>query len=107
MDYFICIPFPGTSALSETPRVVAYCSLGYRSSDLISRLSQYCAKSSEPEIQQLTSNIQMFNLEGSLFKWANESRPMVDSNNDVTAVCHPFNAIWGKILRKEFRAKVE
>merc|ERR1712226_992918 len=88
---------PGTS-------VVAYCSLGYRSSEMINKLDQYVKTTSTN--YSLPSDLQMFNLEGSLFKWANENRPMVDLKGDVTKVCHPYNVIWGKFLRKELRAIV-
>ncbi|XP_075251649.1 uncharacterized protein LOC142344059 [Convolutriloba macropyga] len=101
------------SSLSESTTVVAYCSLGFRSSDLITKLAQHCKtkvknseKTQSSSDQSAVPNMQMYNLEGSLFKWANENRPMVDSNDATTALCHPFNSIWGKFLRKDVRAVI-
>lgn len=45
----------------------------------------------------------MYNLEGSIFKWANENRQMVDHKNRSTVYAHPYNAVFGKLLKKELR----
>ena len=70
----------------EKPTVVVYCSVGYRSS----RLSQQLRA-------QGVDNV--FNLEGSLFKWANEGRPVYRGSVRVRQV-HPFDADWGELLDK-------
>ena len=51
----------------------------------------------------LASRISIHNLEGSLFKWANESRPMVDRMDQPTIFAHPYSAVWGKLLKPELR----
>jgi len=66
---------------------VAYCSVGYRSSELVSEL-----------IQQDVQDV--YNLEGSLFKWANERRPLAGSQGADLKV-HPFDAKWGTLLNRE------
>ena len=48
-------------------------------------------------------NVNVYNLEGSLFKWANEKRPMVDQQGKKTIVCHPYSSIWGKFLDSDLR----
>jgi len=64
--------------------IVVYCSVGYRSSILAKRLIAAGAK-------------QVMNLEGSIFKWANEGRPLV--RDDVpTREVHPYNRKYGKLL---------
>ncbi|MCY3620329.1 MAG: rhodanese-like domain-containing protein [Gammaproteobacteria bacterium] len=68
------------------PTVVVYCSVGYRSSRLAERLGD-----------QGVENV--FNLEGSLFKWANEGRPIHRGSKPVRIV-HPFDPDWGKLLDK-------
>lgn len=68
------------------PIVVVYCSVGYRSSRLAERLGA-----------QGVENV--FNLEGSLFKWANEGRPVYRGSKPVRFV-HPFDPEWGKLLDK-------
>ena len=79
--------------------VVSYCSIGYRSSDLINHLKQ------EKLNDILPSNVRvnMFNLDGSLFKWANEGKPIIDANGDPTPFVHPYNAVWGSFLNEKFR----
>ena len=47
--------------------------------------------------------LEIYNLEGSLFKWANEGRPLVDINSKPTVYAHPYSAIWGKLLKSELR----
>ena len=51
----------------------------------------------------LANRISVHNLEGSLFKWANESRPMVDGRDEPTIFAHPYSAVWGKLLKPELR----
>lgn len=74
----------------EESIVVVYCSVGYRSSRLAQQLR---AKGVE----------NVFNLEGSLFKWANEGRPIYRGSKPVRFV-HPFDPEWGKLLDKELRS---
>ena len=73
--------------LKDTERerkVVVYCSVGYRSSQAAAKL-----------IESGFSNV--FNLEGSLFKWANESRPVHRGETQTTEV-HPYDKDWGRLL---------
>ena len=76
---------------SRQPTVVVYCSVGYRSSRLVSRLQ--------------TRGIEdVFNLEGSLFRWANEGRPL--SRGDLPAKSvHPYDDDWGELLNAPLRAE--
>ena len=50
-------------------------------------------------------DVEVYNLEGSLFKWANESRPMVDHKDRPTSCVHPYNVVWGKLLHSHLRKK--
>jgi rhodanese-related sulfurtransferase len=69
--------------------VVVYCSVGYRSSELARRLMQ-------------AGITNVFNLEGSIFQWANEGRPVVATNGPAVKV-HPYNDRWGALLKPEVR----
>ena len=69
--------------------VIVYCSVGYRSSELARRL-----------IKAGITNV--FNLEGSIFQWANEGRPLVNEAGPAKTV-HPYNARWGTLLKAEVR----
>ncbi|OWF41142.1 uncharacterized protein LOC110462874 isoform X1 [Mizuhopecten yessoensis] len=82
--------------------IVCYCSIGYRSSTVADKLQKYFRKNSGslPSGPDFPTAV---NLEGSLFQWANEGRPMVDSNGQPTSFAHPYNAMWGKLLNAELR----
>ena len=69
--------------------IVLYCSVGYRSSDL----AQFLMKKGYTEV---------YNLEGSIFAWANEGRPVYRGKERVKVV-HPYDKIWGKLLKKSLR----
>lgn len=91
-----------TVMTSEGPTaVVCYCSLGYRSSALAQKL-QYKMKKDIKE--GLKSNLVLYNLEGSIFKWANEGRELEDHRGARTVVVHPYNAVWGRLLNAELRS---
>lgn len=70
--------------------VVVYCSVGWRSSELATRLQE-------------AGCTNVFNLEGSAFAWASEDRPLV-STNGPTRMVHPYNETFGRLLRPEHRA---
>ncbi len=86
---------PDLSALSnvsfETPLVV-YCSVGYRSAAVASKLLQ-------------AGFSRVYNLEGSIFQWVNQGRT-VYKDEQITTVVHPYNWLWGKLLRSQYRGKI-
>lgn len=67
--------------------IVLYCSVGYRSSALAAQL-------------QSAGFRQVRNLEGSIFRWANEGRPVVRDGRAVRAV-HPYDERWGRFLQRD------
>ena len=64
--------------------IIAYCSIGYRSA----RLAQQLA----------AAGYRAVNLEGSLFQWANENRPLVRNHRQTTQV-HPYSSTWALLLK--------
>ncbi|KHE91626.1 MAG: hypothetical protein SCABRO_02621 [Candidatus Scalindua brodae] len=68
--------------------IVVYCSVGYRSSILARKLETLGFK-------------KVYNLEGSIFKWANEGRSLVQGQTTVHKV-HPYNTRWGSLLEKQY-----
>ena len=70
--------------------VVAYCSVGYRSAHLVAELQD----------RGLTG---VHNLEGSIFRWANEDRQLYRGDVPVREV-HPFDEAWGVLLQADRRA---
>lgn len=77
--------------LTANRPVVVYCSVGYRSSGLARRLTR-------------AGVTEVFNLEGSIFEWANEGRPLAGANGPATRV-HPYRDRWGALLKPEVRGQ--
>ncbi len=78
-------------ALKDAP-IVTYCSVGYRSAAFAKRL-------------QAAGFTKVRNLEGSVFQWANEGRPLADARGPAVKV-HPYNRQWGALLNPPLRADV-
>ncbi|MXW06457.1 MAG: rhodanese-like domain-containing protein [Gemmatimonadetes bacterium] len=74
---------------SDQP-VVLYCSVGYRSSEMAGFL-------------QKRGFDRVYNLEGSIFAWANEGKPVYRGDERVRVV-HPYDRVWGKLLKKVLRS---
>ena len=68
-------------------RVVVYDAVGFYSAELAETLSS--AGSGE-----------IFYLEGGIFQWANEGRPLVDADGSPTTKVHPYNKLWGRLLKR-------
>lgn len=77
------------AAAPDTP-VVLYCSVGYRSSRLADRLRD-----------ELGTRV--WNLDGSIFAWANAGKPIVDSSSGPVSSVHPFDDNWGQLLLPQYR----
>ena len=69
--------------------MVVYCSVGYRSAELARKLTA-------------RGHANVANLEGSLFAWANEGRPVYAGTRLADRV-HPYDAAWGSLLKPELR----
>jgi len=76
--------------LDHDAPVVAYCSVGYRSSRLVERLRQEGFTDAK-------------NLEGSIFEWANKGYPVERDGTPVREV-HPYDAEWGRLLDSPLHA---
>ena len=72
--------------------IVTYCSVGYRSGAFAKKLAD-------------AGFTNVANLEGSIFRWANEGRPVVHGARPAEKV-HPYNGTWGLLLKRQYRAKV-
>jgi 3-mercaptopyruvate sulfurtransferase SseA len=73
--------------------IVAYSSVGYRSA----RLAYWLGRQGYTRVA---------NLEGSLFRWANEGRPMFHEDRPTVRV-HPYDERWGLMLESPYRATAE
>lgn len=76
--------------LPKDAPIVAYCSVGYRSGVVARRL-------------RAAGFTHVQDLEGSIFQWANEGRPLVHDGQPARKV-HPYSVTWGKLLRDDVRA---
>ena len=77
---------------AEDRPIVTYCSVGYRS-------GAFAKKLRDAGYQNVV------NLEGSIFRWANEGRPVFRGPKQVRTV-HPYNRTWGLLLKKQLRAEI-
>lgn len=88
------IHFPPGAPIADEIRnaesVVAYCSVGVRSGIEAERLSR--AGISDVK-----------NLEGSIFRWAIEGRPLVNAAGATDRV-HPYDRGWGQLLPARLRS---
>ena len=62
--------------LNENVIIVNYCSLGYRSGVMTKRILDLGLDNVSKE--------RVYNLEGSIFKWAQEERPLIDNKGQTT-----------------------
>lgn len=72
------------AAAAPDARIVVYCSVGYRSAALVDRLREQ-------------GHANAVNLEGSIFRWAGEGRPVYRAGERVEQV-HPYDDRWGALL---------
>jgi rhodanese-related sulfurtransferase len=82
--------YPALDSLPPDTPIVVYCSVGYRSAGVTQAL----------RTQGFANAV---NLKGSLFRWANEGRP-VYRNGEVVAAVHPYDASWGTLLADSLHA---
>jgi len=71
--------------------IVVYSSVGYRGA----RLADFLAR-------QGYSNVAV--LDGSIFQWANDGRPVVRDDRPTSEV-HPYDGRWGWLLESRYRAE--
>jgi rhodanese-related sulfurtransferase len=71
--------------------IVLYCSAGVRSSRAAARLIK-------------SGYTSVFNLQGSIFQWANERRPVLRDGKLVDVV-HPYDERWSVLLDSQFHPK--
>jgi rhodanese-related sulfurtransferase len=81
------------SGISKDTPIVTYCAVGYRSGETATKLRE-------------AGFTAVRNLEGSIFQWANEHRPLVREGKAVTTV-HPYSSLWGRLLIDDARAPLK
>lgn len=88
-------------AMNSQRKVVVYCSVGYRSADLVAQILKLPDRGYAQEL---------YNLKGSLFMWANEGRPFVHGGSPEkerpAQLVHPYNNSWAALLSPNLRAPI-
>lgn len=80
------------AGVSKDMPIVVYCSVGYRSARVAERFAQ-------------AGFSRIYNLEGSIFQWANQGRPIFKDANP-TRLVHPYDPLWGRLLKSRYRAQL-
>ncbi len=70
--------------------LVFYCSVGRRSSELANLVQSNLVSSVE---------VPIFNLQGGIFNWHNESRSLVNGAGETDYI-HPYTRYWGKLINR-------
>ena len=83
----------GLEGVGRDREVVVYCAVGVRSAGVAGRL-------------RAAGFERVANLEGSIFRWANEGRPLV-RDGEAASTVHPYDPVWGRLLRPDARAGLE
>lgn len=76
----------------DTP-IVAYSSVGYRAA----RVADWLGRQGYTQVSVL---------DGSLFRWANDQRPMFHDGRPTVQV-HPYDERWGLMLESPYRASAQ
>lgn len=69
-------------------RVVVYDAVGFDSAEWAEALTT-------------AGSAEIFYLEGGIFQWANQGRPLVDADGNPTTKVHPYNKYWGRLLERK------
>ena len=73
--------------LNKNEKIVVYCSIGYRSE-----------KISEKLMKAGFTNV--YNLNGSIFKWFNQGYKIVDGSGEKTNKIHGYNKKWSQWIKQ-------
>ncbi|MEX2485927.1 MAG: rhodanese-like domain-containing protein [Brumimicrobium sp.] len=73
-------------SIAKDKLVVVYCSIGVRSQNIAEELTEKGFKD-------------VRNLYGGIFLWADQSREMVDGENNKTSKVHGYNRFWGRWVK--------
>ena len=83
--------------------IITYCSVGMRAATMAQRINEELQRKKEHEEHGEKTSFNVYNLDGAIFKWINEQKPLVDSNEEDTQYCHPFSYVWGFMIPPKTR----
>lgn len=76
--------------------MVFYCSVGYRSSTMVERISAAAHHSGARSV---------LNLRGGIFRWYSEARDVYDIDGEITDDVHPYSDLWGRLISRPLQSK--
>jgi rhodanese-related sulfurtransferase len=79
---------------SSDALIISYCSVGYRSARTLARLRRDMT---------ITNIKNVYNMQGSIFAWANTGFPLYNGDTEVKDV-HPYDSTWGTLLNRDLWA---
>lgn len=82
---------PAPEGVAPDRLIVVYCAVGYRSAAIARRLEKQGFE-------------RVYNLQGGIFEWANEGRPIVDGQGEPARFVHPFAKKWHRYLDASLRS---
>lgn len=75
--------FQKLEQIDKRQPIVLYCSIGYRSEKMGEELLE-------------KGFVNVYNLYGSIFEWANQGKSMIDPENQPTTKIHTYNKNWSQ-----------
>jgi rhodanese-related sulfurtransferase len=78
------------AALMAERDLVLYCSVGQRSSELLERVESVCGKAGAKSCR---------NLRGGIFRWYNESRPVVNASGETDDI-DAYDSLWAMMVER-------
>ena len=78
----------GHTDISKDSKIIVYCSIGYRSEKIATKLRSTGFKN-------------VYNLYGSIFEWANMGYPLSDKKGVPTPEIHTYNKKWSQWVTRE------
>eukprot|EP01083_Nonionella_stella_P090336 252386_1 len=81
----VCIHTNEDTNQLQTVDIYCYCSVGYRSSIVAQKLQKYGVRN-------------VHNVSGSIFKWVNEERPIVDNAGHKVDKVHTYNRLFSVLV---------
>ncbi|MCF6200431.1 MAG: rhodanese-like domain-containing protein [Hyphomicrobiaceae bacterium] len=81
--------------IAKGKTVVIYCSVGERSSKMAKYVQAALIKNGAKGV---------YNLQGGIFQWHNEKRPLMASKGKTDYV-HPYNKYWGQLLKRSAKLR--
>lgn len=79
--------------LSKESKIIVYCSIGYRSEKIASKLKKAGYK-------------KVYNLYGSIFEWVNEGYEIIDKSGKNSNKIHTYNKKWSQWVKNPSIEKI-